>query len=268
MKKEKLEALIAEYLNGDMAPQQKEELKQVLEKNGFNLNELSDLENISDQLNELQVPEPSEKMDENFYSMLEDFKEKERKSEQKREKAVSFFQSFFPQKYIPQIAYSLLLLIIGWAAGTWITPNSKYENQMVQMTSQIQDMREMMMLTLIDQPSATERIKAVNITNNFETVDDKIIRALLKTLNNDENENVRLITVEALYEFADNPKVREGLILSISKQESPLVQIALADIMISLQEKKSIDQFNELLKKKDLNDTVRHRLQETITVLM
>ena len=268
MKKEKLEELVAEYLNGDMSPQQKEEFKKILKQNGFALNELLELENLFNQLDDFEVPEPSEKMDEYFYSLLEEFKEKEQKSDQKKENAVSFFQSFFPQKYIPQIAYSLLLLIIGWAAGAWILPSSRYENQIVQMTSQIQDMREMMMLTMIDQPSATERIKAVNLTNNFETADDKIVHALLKTLNNDENENVRLITVEALYEFADNPKVREGLIQSISKQESPLVQIALADIMISLQEKKSIDQFNELLKKKDLNDTVRHRLQETVTVLM
>ena len=268
MKKEKLEELVAEYLNRDMSPQQKEELKSFLKKNGCELDELSDLENIFNQLDEFQVPEPSEKMYDGFYSMLEEYQEKERKSEKKKEKAASIFQSFFPQKYIPQIAYSLLLLIIGWAAGAWILPSSKYENQIVQMTSQIQEMREVMMLTMIDQPSATERIKAVNLTNNFETVDDKIIRALLKTLNHDENENVRLVTVEALYEFANNPKVREGLIQSISKQNSPLVQIALADIMISLQEKKSIEQFNELLKKKDLNDTVRHRLQETVTVLM
>ncbi len=268
MNKTKLEEKIAEYLNGDMSPQQKEELKEFLKQNGYELNELSDLENLFNQLKNFQVPELSERMDDRFYSMLEEFKEKERKSEHKLEKAVTIFKSLFPKKYIPQIAYSLLLLIIGWIAGAWILPSSKYENQIAQMGSKINDMREVLMLTLLDQPSATERIKAVNITNNFDNVDDKIINALLYTLNNDPNENVRLITVEALLEFADNPRVREGLVQSITKQKSPLVQIALADAMLALQEKKAVEQLKRLLEKKDLNDTVRNRLVKTVNVLM
>jgi len=268
MKKAKLEEKIAEYLNGEMSLQQKEELKEFLKQTGYEFSELSDLENLFKQLDEFHVPEPSEKMDDRFYLMLDEFKVKASKIEQRQEKAVSIFQSFFPQKYIPQVAYSLLLLIIGWAAGTWILPNSRYENQLFQMSSQIREMRQVVMLTMIDQPSVTERIKAVNIANNFDKVDDKIINALLYTLNNDPNENVRIITVEALVEFANDPRVREGLIQSITKQESPLVQIALADAMLTLQEKKAVEQFNRLLEKKDLNDTVRNRLEKTVTILM
>ena len=268
MKKEKLEELFAEYLNSEISLQQKEKLKEILKQNGYKLDELSDLESLYNQLDEFQVPEPDEKMDDRFYSMLEEYKEKERKSEQKREKAVAIFKSLFPQKYLPQVAYSLLLLIIGFTAGAWIFQNSKYENQIVQMNSQIQEMQQVMMLTLIDQPSATERIKAVNIVNNFDQVDDKIIDALLRTLNNDPNENVRLVAVETLVEFANNPRVREGLIQSITKQESPLVQIALADVMLALQEKKAVEQFNRLMERKDLNDTVRNRLEKTVNVLM
>ena len=129
-------------------------------------------------------------------------------------------------------------------------------------------MREMMVLTLIDQSSVTQRIKAVNLTNNLDDVNERVIHALLKTLNNDPNENVRLVTVEALYEFADNPIVREGLIQSISEQESALVQLALADVMVALQEKRSIEQFNELLKRRDLNDAVRGRIEKTVRVLL
>lgn len=268
MNKAKLEEKIAEYLNGDMSPQQKEELKEFLKQNRCELNELSDLENLFNQLKNFQVPDISERMDDRFYSMLEEFKEKEHKREQKQEKAVTLFNSLFQKKYIPQMAYSLILLIIGWIAGTWILPSSKYEHQMAQMSSQIQDMREVLMLTLLDQPSATERIKAVNITNTFTDVDERVINALLSTLNNDPNENVRLVTVEALLEFADNPRVREGLVQSITKQKSPLVQIELADAMLALQEKKAVEQLKRLLEKKDLNDTVRNRLERTVNALM
>jgi hypothetical protein len=268
MDKNKLEELITEYLNKDGSPQQKEELKAILKQNGYDLNELSELETIYNQLDDLQVPEPSEEMDDHFYTMLEKTKQEVQKKEQRTKNLAVFFQSFFPKKYLPQIAYSLLLLLIGWTAGSFITPKSKYESQLITMTSEMKQMRQMMMLTLIEQPSASERIKAVNLTNEFDDVNDTIIDAMFKTLNNDPNENVRLVTVEALFEFANNPKVRQGLIQSINKQSSPLVQLALADIMITLQEKNSVEEFNKLLLKKDLNDSVRNRIEKTVNILM
>ena len=268
MDKKKLEELIIDFLNGDMDSRQEAEFRNILKQEGFDPDELSDLENIFSRLDRFEVPEPSEKMDEGFYAMLENYKGEIADREGRTKRLFSVFESFFPQKYLPQIAYSLILLIIGWGAGTWLTPGSGYKTQIGQMSTEIREMREMMMFTLIDQPSAADRIKAVNLTNNFESVNDKVVNALLTTLNNDANESVRLITVEALYEFADNPRVREGLILSIIDQESPLVQLALADVMIGLQEKKSIEHFENLLKKKDLNDSVRNRLEQTVRILM
>ncbi len=67
------------------------------------------------------------------------------------------------------------------------------------------------------------------------------------------NVNVRLTTLEALTHFARDPVVREGLIQSILQQESPLVQAALADVMLKLQEKRAIQPFKKLLQQKDLN---------------
>ena len=91
---------------------------------------------------------------------------------------------------------------------------------------------------------------------------------MLQTLNNDPNVNVRLATIEALYQHAENPTVREGLIAAITKQDSPLVQIALADVMLSLQEKKSVAELQKLLRKKDLNQAVEAKVKQTINVLI
>jgi len=80
--------------------------------------------------------------------------------------------------------------------------------------------------------------------------------------------NVRLITLEALIALAESPKVREGLVLSLIKQESPLVQVAQADAMIQLQEKRSVKELQQLLKKEGLNEMVKEKLEETITYLI
>jgi HEAT repeat protein len=135
------------------------------------------------------------------------------------------------------------------------------------LTAQVHEMREMMMLSLLQNPAASERLRAVSYTSEIRYVNPNIAAALLATLNNDPNVNVRLTTLEALTHFARDPVVREGLIQSILQQDSPLVQAALADAMLKLQEKRAIQPFKKLLQQKDLNSMVRVKIEETITRL-
>ncbi|WP_431200274.1 HEAT repeat domain-containing protein [Mucilaginibacter sp. P25] len=95
-----------------------------------------------------------------------------------------------------------------------------------------------------------------------------MIDALLATLNNDPNVNVRLSTLDALTHLTGYPEVREGLIKSIVEQDSPLMQLAIADVMLKLQEKRSVKSFKELLKQKGLDNGVRDKIKQTITQLI
>jgi hypothetical protein len=139
--------------------------------------------------------------------------------------------------------------------------------QLAALTAQMHEMREMMMMSLLQNPSASERIRAVSYTSDIGHVNPNIAAALLATLNSDPNINVRLSTLEALTHFARDPVVREGLIQSILQQESPLVQAALADVMLKLQEKRAVQPFRKLLQQKDLNQMVRTKIEQTITQL-
>jgi hypothetical protein len=65
-----------------------------------------------------------------------------------------------------------------------------------------------------------------------------------------------------------NPAVREGLVQSIVQQESPLVQSALADVMLKLQERRAVHSFKKLLLQKNLNNLVRSKIEQTITGLI
>ena len=121
-----------------------------------------------------------------------------------------------------------------------------------------------MMLSLLQNPSASQRILAVGYTEEISTVNNKVIDALLTTLNEDPNVNVRLMTLEALVKYSEAPRVREGLVQSISLQESPLLQSAIADVMVKLQEKKSVQSLQKLLHKKDLNQMVKLKIEQSI----
>jgi hypothetical protein len=147
--------------------------------------------------------------------------------------------------------------------------DSSSERQQLQaLTAQVHEMREMMMLALLQNPSASERMRAVSYTDGIKHVNANITDALLATLNNDPNVNVRLTTLDALTHFAANPAVREGLVQSILQQDSPLVQAAMADVMLKLQERRAVKSFKKLLQQKDLNSTVRTKIEQTITRLI
>jgi HEAT repeat protein len=95
-----------------------------------------------------------------------------------------------------------------------------------------------------------------------------MVALLLDTLGRDANANVRLVALEALAAHADVPGAREGLIQSLDRQESPLVQLALTDIIARLKEKQAVGHFRKLLQRKDLNDVVRARINDSLKMLM
>ncbi|WP_337044308.1 HEAT repeat domain-containing protein [Emticicia sp. 17c] len=220
----------------------------------------------------VSVPKPSDNLPIQFYTMLETFKA----AETKKVKKVSFWnelkhkiEALLTQKNLFRVSYSMCLLFIGLAGGYWLnerrTPD--YQGQIQQLSDQVQEMNQKVMLSLLENSSATERLKAVSYTKEINQVDEQVIEALLSTLNNDSNVNVRLVTLEALAQLANNPKVREGLVQSILKQDTPLVQAALADVMVKLEEKRSIKPLQRLLEKDDVDVIVKTKIKETIKAL-
>jgi hypothetical protein len=127
-----------------------------------------------------------------------------------------------------------------------------------------EEVRQKLVLTLLEQPSANQRLQGVSEANKFENADEIVIKALLQTLNSDSNVNVRLAAIESLTNYVDNPTVRQGLVQSIPNQESPLLQITLANLMVALQEKASIEPFKQLLQEKQLDTTVKKRIEKSI----
>lgn len=268
MSKQKVEELVLEYMKNKITKKREKELEEILIKNGYSSKELKKMKVLYGQLDEIPIPEPDEAMSKNFYTLLEDQKENISVSKNPLHEIREWLRLFDHQKIALRFAYSFILLLAGWIVGYWFTPNSGYNEQLNYMSSEIQDMKTMMAVSMLNQESPTERIKTIHQFQYLDSDDATIITALLNTLNNDENVNVRLIAIEALVNLTDNIRVREGLISSISQQESPLVQLALAAVLVGLKEKTAVGQFKELLNKKDLNDSVRDRIKNNLKKLI
>jgi len=268
MSKDKIEEIVLEYLNGNFNESRKMELEELLIQNGYTIDELHELSKMYNQMDDIPVPEPDERMNENFYEMLEEQKSKIEKHSNQLNNLIQLFVDFFKPKYVVRIAYTFGLLFVGWAIGFWFSADSNNENQLNYMASEIREMKNMITYSTLNQPSATERMKLINSINQEDKTDEKIISALIKTLNHDENVNVRIVTVEALAKLGENSRVREGLIHSLAVQESPLLQMAIIDILVTLKDKNAVGHLKSLLEKKDLNDTVRSRVENGLKILI
>lgn len=226
------------------------------------LNEIMGFWNITAALPEPEVPEG---MKQRFMTELDNYKQKQLSHSNGLSVWRDRLNAFITTITTPKFGYGLAMLLIGVVATTFFfKTNDNSGNEVKQLSSQVKEMREMLALSLLEHPSASERLRAVSYVEEIDTVDNRVKDALLTTLNNDENINVRLTALETLSKMANDPKVREGLIQSIAHQDSPLIQSALADLMLKLQAKKSVRSWQQLLKKPETNDAIKDKIKQTI----
>lgn len=218
-----------------------------------------------------EVPKPAvpDTLRAGFHSMLAGYSEEIKAAQKGAPPLLTRMRNMFLLQPRPHFAFSFILLAVGLTGGYLLSRPAQqsalaYNRQIDSLSLQVSEMKQMMMLSLLENPSASQRIQAVGYTGEMDNVNKKVIDALLATLNEDPNVNVRLITLEALAKLSTEPSVREGLVKSITQQESPLLQSAIADIMVKLQEKRSIQSLKQLLNKKDLNEMVRLKIEQSI----
>lgn len=220
-------------------------------------------------LDDIETPVPSNEMKTNFYEMLEQFQAKEKLT--KKENVWEKLAALFTPKSSLRVAYTLVLMAITGFAGyrlAYTTESTSHDSAKVtELSNEVHEMKEMMMLAMLQNPQATERMKAVSYTKELVNVDEKVIAALITTFREDENDNVRMVALNALIKQAHKPIVRETLIEALMVEKSPLIQVALADAMLKLQEKKSVPQLKQRLKESQLNQFVKEKFSKTIDKL-
>ncbi|MGI9551539.1 MAG: HEAT repeat domain-containing protein [Aurantibacter sp.] len=263
MENEQFEIWMIEYLSDALDENNRKQFDRFLQDNPERQKQFDRLSQVWGRIDIESTPEPSEKMDEQFFDMLRGEMDKEKKV---GNVSANWFPRLLENLWKPQMAYGILLLGIGLMAGYLLNSGQAIDQVPTTITSnpEIEEVREQLVLTLLEQPSANKRLKAVSEATKLNSATKRVIAALFTTLNNDSNINVRLAAVESLAKYVENPEVRMGLIQSIGKQDSPLVQLALADLMVALQEKSSIEPMKQLLEQPNLDTTVKQKLEESI----
>jgi hypothetical protein len=158
---------------------------------------------------------------------------------------------------------------IGSTIGSRKTLNvpSNMPNQLGAMQKEIKEMKEAMLFSLIDNESASQRIKAVSYAEEMSNPDMKVIQVLVGTLNHDKNVNVRLAALYSLGSFADSRVVRDSLVTSLPKQTEPLIQVMLINLLAERKDNRAIAPIRDIISNKNTLPAVKDAAQKSLRTM-
>jgi hypothetical protein len=108
---------------------------------------------------------------------------------------------------------------------------------LAKLTNNTLESRKLLMLaSLKDMDSPARRITAVAQSGELKMVGHDVTVALINTLNNDPNTNVRLAALDGLARFYRENYIRKQLIVSLKTQKNPTIQIALIELLTRMKE--------------------------------
>jgi HEAT repeat protein len=236
MEREKLEALLIDYIDGNLSPADKAIVNQLLIENNDAQQLHKELKEVMDLMDRSMTLEVLHGNETTFASNLKaelDIKEDV--------KVVRF------QPAILRVAAAIALVAIGVAGGFWINRNYQHEQELAALRKEMMETKQLMMAMLTNGQSASKRMQGVTVAMTISTADDEVVKALADALTHDSNTNVRLAALEALSQFIDEPQVRRIIISSLSTQDDPMVQIALIQLLVKLKEKNVVNELEKII---------------------
>lgn len=233
--------------------------------------EIQSVQTVWQKLGVYPEEKPGEAARERFYTMLSAYQEGLTQSQQTpriRDILNSWIERWWPKNPAIQIGFSIALLLIGMFAGARFETEQPENVQLTALQEDLHSMRQLVSLALMRQESPSERLKGVSFSAKVDQPDQEILTALLNTLNNDPNVNVRLAAIQSLFLFSNIPEVRSGLIQSLPQQQSALIQFELIELLVKKKETEAIEALKKLSEDQNVNEAVRERAKLGIEQLI
>jgi len=161
-------------------------------------------------------------------------------------------------------AAAIAVGIFSFFAGRYTAPKAP-EGDLATLRHEVRNLREVVALSLLDQQSASERLRGVRYSSALEGTDPEVVDALSRTLRNDPSVDVRLAAADALRRFPMAPSVSESVWQLLEHDDSPLVQIAVIDLLSSRKDPSAQARLERLRDRPGLDSNVRDYLQALLS---
>ena len=253
--------LLPEYWSGAISVNQHKQVDQHLAACPDCRAESDYLQRIWTNLDLIPAEAPGPALRARFYESLDAYR---RGTEEVPEKSTSKW-------WMPPLFQFAAVAAAMLVAGVYVGRSFEFRkdtNQIGELRTEVDRMRQMVALSLLQQQSATDRLQGVSWAYRVEKSDTDVVSALLKTVREDASVNVRLAAVDALRTFATtSPLVRKALTQSLAKQDSPMVEIALIDLLVELREQAALAPVKALSQDPKQSAEVRQRALAAVSEL-
>jgi hypothetical protein len=260
MKCEEIGELLPDYFEGSLKAEQDDLVEQHIEQCADCREEVA----IWKKLSLLPVEQPSAGSRERFEAMLDAYqtgRNDKASAGFEREKRASVWN--WLRSPLGAVAWSAALLVIGIFAGNYWGNKSTHLNsgqdEIAAMHTELTNMRQMVVLSMLQQQSASERLQGVSYSRREDQLDPQVMSALVHTLRYDGSVDVRLAALDALSRHGAQPQVHKGVVDALQEQQSPLVQVALIDLMLEWRDPDAAQRLRNFEQTPNLNPTVRQR---------
>ncbi len=203
----------------------------------------------------LPEQEPAPEVSARFYAMLEGYKQ----GQEAAKSSTRWWQAWMPHPAF-QAAMAVLLLCVGGLTGFLVTGRTTNGGaELADLRKEVHSTRQLMVLSMMQQQSASERIEGVTFTRRMTRPDPEIREALFQAVESDPNVNVRLAALDALRPMLSQPGLLKRLLDSLIKQPSPMVQVSMIDLMVEAKNRDALSVLQKVKADKDANPAVRQR---------
>jgi HEAT repeats/Putative zinc-finger len=210
--------------------------------------EAEELRDMWSTLGTLPEEDPSLRLRARFYDSLRQWRQRETRP------------AFWWLRH-PAFQTAAAMLILAAGVGTGYMLRSREISEVSQLRGEVDNMRQLVALSLLQQQGASDRLRGVSYAYRVEPDDSQVLSALLTTVDHDSNVDVRLAAVDAMKKFTNNPVGRNGLARALAKQDSPLVQIAILDEIVEVHDRSAAPSIQALISSTDVNPEVKQHAQ-------
>lgn len=243
--------LMAAHWQGELDGAEQSELRQHLENCDDCSSEMATLGGLWTRLADLPAPEPSQALDARWQSTLATLM-----AANKPVLRGWSLADLWPRSPVWSAAVALACLLMGILVGANLP---RRNNEIAKLREEIAGTREMVTLSLLQQQSATERLRGVDYSGSLKTMEPEVVAALTQAVAHDPSVNVRLAAIDALSKSSRSPEVLRSLTQSLPRQDSPMVQAALIDYLADARDRQAVGTLRQLAAQPDLNPAVLER---------
>lgn len=166
----------------------------------------------------------------------------------------------------PGLAAAMGCLFVGVMVGLLLrSPPAANRTELADLQQQVAILNRNLVLDRLENDSASKRLLGVIEASNLAEHDPEVRRALLERAVDDRVHSVRSAAIDAIGPRVGSPAVGDELMASLEKAQSPLVQLALADLVLRYGNPKQVEELLRLSERGLLNADVAQHVKSSVS---